>query len=179
MFSMKRCPPGIWPSHKRYRVSRCGDVGCGIACAWISAVGTGRWEEFQEGVRVVHCSGGAWAWRVRLCPIPLPTEPCQANLMVLLCRQRSPRLITVMVGWDLSPAGAYKLTRGHTSVQFLGTSFSSKCGREPSLSPAWPLAHWAMGTVPLVTCGLAASMEPCCSGLAVGFFRWMGDTWEL
>lgn len=27
MFSMKRCPPGIWPSHKRYRAHRLGTRG--------------------------------------------------------------------------------------------------------------------------------------------------------
>lgn len=46
MFSMKRCSSGIWLFYKRYRVFRCGDVGCGVVCVWILVVGIGRWEEF-------------------------------------------------------------------------------------------------------------------------------------
>lgn len=49
MFSMKRCPPGIWPSHKRYHASPCGMLEALSPVLWGCRSCCGSWE--TGGVR--------------------------------------------------------------------------------------------------------------------------------
>lgn len=77
MFSMKRCPPGIWPSHKRYRAPL-RDVGCSFPRAACSRV---PWEVggFWERVWAMWCGMEHRPGE------PSPALPCAVH--AVLCSQ--------------------------------------------------------------------------------------------